>query len=469
MKYIKIILLGLVLVASISAVHAKKKKPNVITILLDDAGWGDVGYHGGEIATPEIDKLANEAVRLKEFYAFAVCTPSRAALLIGKAPSRIGYEYPRSNKKQFGIPSEVETLAEVFKFNGYQTALIGKWHIGTEAQYLPTAQGFDYQYGNLGGWVDHYTHENPDNGYDWNRNCKPIKHIEKHSTDLFNEEAIQYIQNTGDKPFYLYLSYTAPHVPIQVDEKWTKPYIGKFKDKTRVGYAGMMAHVDHAIGQVIHTLKKEGKLENTLIVFMSDNGPSAPGIKWYIPDDGSISINYFGNDGKYGDVADLRGWKASRYDGGVKVPAFIYWKGKLKSVDRTDPIMVHDLYPTIINLAGLKTSGDYQCESRDIFSSKEPTIGYWRTAFEVAVRSGNWKLILKNASPYEEQLNPELFNITEDISECNNCATKYPDKLKEMIALLKEEYDKDPKLCRDPDVIKRFLERSGDDKIGASK
>lgn len=469
MNYIRIIFLSLALVVSITVVNAKDKKPNVITILLDDAGWGDIGYHGGDIATPQIDKLANEAVRLKEFYAFAVCTPSRTAFLIGKAPSRIGYEYPRSNRKEFGIPSEVETLAEVFKFNGYQTAIIGKWHIGTESQHLPTSQGFDYQYGNLGGWVDHYTHKNPDNGYDWNRNCEPIEHVEKHSTDLFTDEAINYIQKTGDKPFYIYLSYTAPHVPIQVDEKWTKPYIGKFKDRTRIGYAGMMAHVDDAIGQVINTLEEEGKLDNTLIVFMSDNGPSAPGKKWYIPDDGTISKNYYGNDGKYGDVANLRGWKASRYEGGVKVPAFIYWKGKLKSIDRTDFMVVHDLYPTIINLADLKTSGDYQHEARDILSSKVQTTGYWRTAIEVAIKSGNWKLILKNATPYEDLLDAELFNIAEDISESNNCASNYPDKLNEMIALLKIEYDKDPTLCRDPNVIKRFIERSGDDKIGILK
>lgn len=434
---------------------AKKEgaKPNVITIIIDDAGWKDVGYHGGDIATPEIDKLAGSGIRLKQFYTYSTCTPTRAALLTGRAPSRSGLVYPIQHDDDFGIPAEAETLPEVFQQNGYHTALIGKWHLGAKKEFSPNANGFDYQYGNLGGWFDQYTRINPKTGYDWSKNNKPAKNIEGHATDIITNDAIRYINEDRSEPFFLYLSYTAPHVPIQVDPKWTDPYKGKFKTKTRLGYAGMMTHMDYSIGKVIDALDKKGILENTLIVFLSDNGPSAPGKKWYIPEE-KFTINFYGNDGKYGEVAPLRGWKSSPYEGGIRVPAFIYWKGQLKSADRNDPIIVQDLYPTIMGLVNLKKTSDYKIEARDVLSSKEMASFYWRTPVNLALRHGDWKLILANKSPFEEKLNAELFNIEKDLSEKNDCSKSHPEKMEELLGILKEEFKKDPEVHINQDLLK---------------
>lgn len=451
------ILMATIGIISLNAQNNKQQnqleeRPNVITIIIDDAGWKDVGYHGGDIATPVIDELANEAVRLKQFYAYSTCTPSRAALLTGRAPSRSGIVYPIQHDDNYGIPDKAETLAEVFKNNGYNTALIGKWHLGVQPKFIPNAHGFDYQYGILGGWTDQYTRKNPVTGYDWTRNGKEIVHEEGHSTDLITNDAIKYINKFNDNPFFLYLSYTAPHVPIQVDSKWAEPYEGKFKTKPRVGYSGMMAHLDYSIGQVVKSLKEKGILENTLIVFLSDNGPSAPGKKWYIPAE-EFTINFYGNDGKYGEVAPLRGWKASPYEGGIRVPAFIYWKGKLSNSDFEAPVIVEDLYPTILGLTNLKTTINYKTEARDIFSSKKVAKFYWRTPRNLAIRYGDWKLILQNKSPFEEDLKAELFNIEEDMAESMDYSKTYPKKLKKMLALLKKEFKKDPKVHVNPNLL----------------
>jgi arylsulfatase A-like enzyme len=445
---------GLLVVTSAQSADEGKKKPNVITIIIDDAGWKDVSYQGGEIATPEIDRMAENSIRFSQFYTYSTCTPTRAALLTGRAPSRSGIVYPIQHDDNYGIPADAETLAEVFQHNGYTTALIGKWHLGVQKEFSPNAHGFDYQYGMLGGWFDQYTRINPKTGYDWSVDGEIIEGEIGHTTDLLTGNAVRYIEDSGERPFFMYLSYTAPHVPIQVDDNWVEPYKGKFDTETRVGYAGMMAHLDYSIGKVITALEKQGILENTLIVFLSDNGPSAPGKKWYIPAD-KFTINFFGNDGEYGAVGELRGWKSSPYEGGIRVPAFIYWKNKLESKEWKDPVIVQDLYPTIIGLAGLEIKGDYKIESRDIFNTDKDASFYWRTPVNVALRHGDWKLIIQNKSPYEEELKTELFNIEEDISESNDCSETHPDKLNELLEIMRLEFSLDPEIYINPNLLNK--------------
>lgn len=433
-------------------VYEKASKPNVLAIIIDDAGWQDVGYMGGDIATPEIDRLAGDAVRLKKFYAYSTCTPTRAAFFTGEAPSRSGIVYPIQHDDHYGIPAEKETLPEVFRKNGYTTALIGKWHLGSQPELAPNANGFDTHYGIRGGWTDQYTRENPKTGYAWWRNDQLAPREDGHTTDLLTAEALRYLNEAGDTPFFLCLSYTAPHVPIQVDPQWAAPYEGKYDTKTRVGYAGMMAQLDNAIGQVFQTLEKRGLLENTLVVFFSDNGPSAPGKKWYIPED-FFKINFYGNDGVYGDVGPLRGWKASPYEGGVRTPAFIYWKGRLSSGDWNKPVIVQDLYHTILGLAELESP----FAGRNIFATPEPENFYWRTPKNLALRSGDWKLLVLNASPFETDLNMELYNIENDISEENNCAEIYPEKAQELLVKMQREFRRDA----EPHVNRKLLEQEG--------
>ncbi|GAL82094.1 N-acetylgalactosamine 6-sulfate sulfatase [Algibacter lectus] len=376
-------------------------------------------------------------------------------MLTGRAPSRSGFVFPLLPEDKHGIPSEVETLADVYKNNDYRTALIGKWHLGMKGKFTPNNRGFDYHYGLLGGWANQYTRYNPDGGYDWYENGLLLPKEDGHSTDLITNKAIEYINvNNNDDPFFLYLSYTAPHVPIQVDPKWAKPYEGQFDTQTRVGYAGMMAHLDYSLGKVVKAIEKKGILENTIIVFMSDNGPSAPGKKWYIPPEDLFTINFYGNDGVYGDTGDLRGWKASPYEGGVHVPAFIFWKNKLKSEDLNNTIAVQDLYPTLLNLSNIKASSSYKVEARDIFSSEKSMPLYWRTHRDLTLRyGGDWKLILNNASPYEKELKPELYNIKKDFKESKNCISFEKGTYKKLLKLLKKEFDKDAKPFINPSLI----------------
>lgn len=428
-------------------------KPNVLAIIIDDAGWKDVGYQGGDIATPEIDALAEGGTRFSNFYAYSTCTPSRAAFFTGKTPSRIGIVYPIQHDDHYGIPPEVVTLPEALRGQGYQTALIGKWHLGVQEELAPLQHGFDYHYGLRGGWFDQYTRENPITGYDWYRDDEVADREEGHTTDLLTEEAVRYLEVSGDEPFFLCLSYTAPHVPVQVDPSWTRPYEEKYDTKTRVGYAGMMAHLDFSIGRVMEALEEKGILEETLVVFFSDNGPSSPGRKWYVPDE-YFEEHFYGNDGEYGNVGYLRGWKASPYEGGVKVPAFIYWKGTVASEQRRDLVIVEDFYRTILSLAELELDPGYQPAGRDLFDSgSSVTPLYWRTPRNLAVREGAWKLILHNASPYAENLDAELYNLDEDPAENVNVLSKHPDIHSRLLEFVKNEFGKDPEPHTNPNLL----------------
>lgn len=441
---------------SISALCGERppagKLPNVLVFILDDAGWEDVGYMGGDIATPEIDRIAKQGIRLNKFYTYSTCTPTRAAFFTGEAPSRSGIVYPIQHDDHYGIPQEVETLPEIFQKNGYATALIGKWHLGVQDELAPLAHGFDYHYGLRGGWFDQYTRENPETGYDWWRNEDIADKEEGHTTDLLTADAIRYLNLVDGKPFFMCVSYTAPHVPVQVDPQWAEPYKRKYDTETRVGYAGMMAQLDDSIGQIFQQLEKQNLLENTLIVFFSDNGPSAPGKKWYIPED-FHEINFYGNDGVYGDVGPLRGWKAFPYDGGVRTPAFMVWKGKLSAEVWDEPVIVQDFYHTILQLVEL----DNPTEGRNFLKPSDPVIFYWRTPKNLALRYGDWKLVIYNASPFESDLNIELFNLEKDISERSDCVKSHPEKCSELLGLLRSEFRKDAV----PHVNEELLRREG--------
>ena len=191
----------------------------------DDAGWHDVGYHGSEINTPNIDKLAEDGVELNQFYVYPTCSPSRASLLTGKYASRFGIGEPIAMKSKQVLPTNVETLPEALKKEGYQTAITGKWHLGLSLESGPSHYGFDYSYGFLHGQIDQYTHRYKNGDRSWYRNDKFVDE-KGHATDLITNEAIKYITNIRDKskPFFIYIPYSVPHYPLQEEEKWVKPY-----------------------------------------------------------------------------------------------------------------------------------------------------------------------------------------------------------------------------------------------------
>ena len=263
------------------------KRPNILFILTDDQGWGDVGYNDPTIYTPNIDRLSGEGIRLNRHYVHPQCTPTRVALLTGRYPSRFGTHATWAGGNDQAIPYGTPTLASLLKSVGYDTALIGKWHLGSVSSQGPKYWGFDYSYGCLAGGCDNYTHlykysdKNP-YSHTWHRNGVLIADSEggelyeagKHTTDLLTKDAIRFIEKERDKPFFLYLAHTAPHTPLQEEKKWFNDSEGKLEKlgKKRRLFAAVLHHLDDAVGQVAQALKNTGQWENTIVIYSSGNG-----------------------------------------------------------------------------------------------------------------------------------------------------------------------------------------------------
>ena len=315
-------------------------RPNVIILLIDDLGYRDVGYHGSEIATPTIDRLAGEGAELKDFYAMPSCSPTRASLMTGQSAVRLGILLPLAKITQGSLPLTEKLMPEYFRDAGYQTFLVGKWHLGhAHRSMLPNARGFDHFYGYATGGVGHYDHVHG-GGYDWQRNGTTVRE-EGHTTHLLTDEAVELIETRDPaRPLFLYLSYAAPHLPNEAPEDSTEPY-AHIEHEHRKTHAAMVSDVDKGIGRVVDALEREGILDNTLIWFMSDNGGLVPptekseGITGFVYTLASwlgtpIPIDFFefarlqyehaGSDNR-----PFRDGKMSVYEGGVRVPSFIHW------------------------------------------------------------------------------------------------------------------------------------------------
>ncbi|MEJ2195541.1 MAG: sulfatase-like hydrolase/transferase, partial [Ignavibacteriaceae bacterium] len=295
-------------------------KPNFVLFVADDAGWHDVGYHGSEIKTPNIDKLANSGVELNQFYVYPTCSPSRAALLTGKYASRFGIGEPIAMKSEQVLPTNVKTLPEALKQVGYQTALTGKWHLGLSLESGPGHYGFDYTYGYLHGQIDQYTHRYKNGDRTWYRGNEFIDE-KGHATDLITNEVINYITKVREKssPFFIYVAYSVPHYPLQEEDKWIEPYKNINDADSRKLFDASMAHMDFSIGRIIQTLEDEQLLENTIAIFISDNGGQE---SWYPEKESKIKLydGKFGPYPKLGDNSPLKGYKAELYEGGIRVP-----------------------------------------------------------------------------------------------------------------------------------------------------
>ena len=252
---------------------AAETRPNIVYIVADDLGWKDVGFNGcPDIKTPNLDKLAENGVKFSQFYAQPMCTPTRAALMTGRYPFRYGCRRSSSPVRRVTAwPPTNGSCRNALKDAGYTTAIIGKWHLGhADLKYWPKQRGFDYQYGAMIGELDYYTHS--DAGVlDWFRNNKPV-HEKGYTTQLIGNDAVKYInEQSADKPFYLYLTFNAPHTPYEAPQDYIDRY-KNIEDPTRRIYAGMVTCMDDEIGRVVAALDKKGLRDNTLIVFQSDNG-----------------------------------------------------------------------------------------------------------------------------------------------------------------------------------------------------
>lgn len=323
--------------------HAEpSRRPNVILIMPDDQGYGEISAHGNPIIkTPNIDRLHSTSIRLTDFHVDPTCSPTRAALLTGRYSTRTGV-WHTINGRSMMRPDEL-TLGEVFKANGYATAMIGKWHIGDNYPCRPQDQGFDHSVWHLGGGVgngpDYWDNDYFDDTFLVNGK---LQKFEGYCTDVWFREATRYIEEKRDQPFFLYLTPNAPHGPYFVPDQYAAPYKAAGMPETLAKFYGMIANIDENLGRFRARLEELGLAENTLLIFMTDNGTAAGWI------DEKAAFPYFN--------AGMRGWKSSAWDGGHRVPCFWYWPaGGLKGGRDVSQLAAHlDVLPTLVHLLGLK-------------------------------------------------------------------------------------------------------------------
>lgn len=406
-------------------------KPNIIHIVADDLGWKDIGFNGcSDINTPNLDALANGGAKFTQFYVQPMCTPTRAALMTGRYPFRYGLQtMVIPGTAGYGLDTREWLMPQCLKDAGYATALIGKWHLGHgDLKYWPKQRGFDYAYGATIGELDYFTHG--DFGVlDWFRDNKPV-HEKGYSTQLLGADAVKYIQaRKPGEPFYLYLTFNAPHTPYQAPQE----YIDRYKhieDPTRRIYAGMIACLDDEIGKVVAAVDANGLRNNTLILFHSDNGGTRNAMfAGQMADVSKIKIPC--------DNGPYRGGKGELFEGGCRVAACANWPGRINAGTVAGMIHAVDLYPTLAALAGAPTS---KCKPLDgvnvwdTIAANKPSprteIVYNIEPFRGGVRQGDWKCIWRTLVP----TSVDLYNLAEDPYEQNNLAAAHPDKVAAMQA-----------------------------------
>ncbi|MEM1156051.1 MAG: arylsulfatase [Pseudomonadota bacterium] len=369
--------------SSLDKEHNPVEPPNIIIILADDLGWRDVGYNLGEIATPVIDRLARSGVILNRFYVQPTCSPTRAALLTGRSPLRMGITGPLTKNNPTGLPLNESTTADYLRKAGYQTALIGKWHLGArDLAYHPNARGFDHFYGHVTGGIGYYN-KTHGGGYDWQRNGNTVRE-DGYATHLLAKEAVRLIvERDTSRPFFMYTAFGAPHLPNEAPATTINQY-SSIKQQNRRIHAAMVSELDSAIGEIYTAIVKEGIEQQTLIWFMSDNGGLiADNPARFLPDfllakliearlnvktnDRMIEFTRQNLTEGGSDNRPLKKGKGSLYEGGVRVPSFVYWPGQLGEYAYNYMTTVEDVTPTLMTIAGVKTVNNF--DGRDLTSA----------------------------------------------------------------------------------------------------
>jgi arylsulfatase A-like enzyme len=406
-------------ILSARASQKSESRPNIVLIVSDDQGYADLSCynHPKEVATPNIDRLVAEGVRLTNGYASAyVCAPTRAGLLTGRYQQRFGFY--AAGDSRIGLPLSEVTLADMLRKQGYATAVIGKWHVGIEPQYHPLKRGFDEFYGFLGhGAHDYFNLKITDEYNSIYRNDRRINDT-GYLTDNLAHESVSFIERHQNQPFFLYLPFNAVHWPLQALQKYIKRF--NTGDKNRDIYLAMLTSMDEAIGKVLDALRRTDANDNTLIIFFSDNGGARKN---------------FANNGA------LRDFKQSVYEGGIRVPFIVRWPGKLpKGTVCNEPVISLDSFPTICAAVGVGLPNNRVYDGKNMLPilrgrTKGPLHKnlFWDDGVKQwAVREGKWKLL------FNREGSLELYDLESDISEKNNLVKQKP----EIVQRLQQTYTK---------------------------
>ncbi len=439
----RLLILVLVAIVILGSFARAASPPNIVLIYTDDHGYADLGCYGSKrIKTPRIDRMAAEGIRFTDFYAAAnVCTPSRAALLTGCYPQRIGIgEIPKVEGAKpwqtrvlypgarFGLNPDETTIAEILKSRGYATACVGKWHLGDKKPFMPLDHGFDSFFGTV------YTNDTPNVGFVRGYEFLDEKVDHTTFTDRFTDESLQFIRASSEakKPFFLYLAHLMPHVPLAVAER--------FKGKSQGGlYGDVIEALDDSTGQILDLLAELKLDENTLVIFTSDNGP------WLTK----------GEHG--GSATPLRGGKGGTYEGGMRVPCIMRWKGKIPAGSTCSELATQmDLLPSLAAIASADVPTDRKIDGKDIrdlmfatpqAASPHEAFFYYNGNRLAAVRSGKWKLkiptlLREEFSDYVKLDNPDtiipraLYDLEHDPGEQKNLLGDHPDTVQRLQALI---------------------------------
>ena len=403
-------------------------RPNVVLIITDDVGYGDIGSYGApDIRTPNIDSLARDGVRMTDFYAMPSCSPTRAALLTGRYQQRARIEIPLGAARQnqeAGLRPVGRSLPQVLKNNGYATGLIGKWHLGYKPESSPNAHGFDYFFGFKSGLIDYYQHTDSNGEHDLFENGAPT-HPDGYSTDLFADRSVKFIEDNAGRPFFLEVAFNAAHWPFQrPDHPSVAPNNGRFVQpqdpdtSTRADYVAIMERADQGVGKILSALERRGLTRNTLVIFTNDNGG-----EW-------LSRN-----------APLFHRKQTVWEGGIRVPAIFRWPAQLPAGRTSSQVgSVLDFAPTFAAITGSPVPADAKLEGTNLIpllkegvARQERTL-FWRytvgqTRRQRAVRQGDWKLIIDGP-------NPMLFDLSKDIGERVDVANQRQDIVRRLAGLI---------------------------------
>ena len=404
------------------------QKPNVVVIITDDVGYGDIGSYGApDIKTPNIDSLARDGVRFTDFYANGpLCTPTRAALISGRYQQRVNLERPLggiNSSGGMGLAATGRSLPQLLSNNGYATALIGKWHLGYKPEHSPNAHGFDYFFGFKSGYIDYYTHTAGDGQPDLFENAAPVA-VPGYMTDLITERSIKFIRQQAQQPFFLEVAYNAGHWPYQPPGQPSKArdnarHLMAYDENTstRADYVAMIERADQGIGQILNVIDELGLTQNTLVIFTNDNGG-----EW-------LSRN-----------APLFHYKWTLWEGGIRVPTILRWPARIPAGQVSDQVgITMDLTASILAVTNTRVPRNADLEGVNLIpilagqAAKLERTLFWRTAvgnqYQRAVRSGNWKLLLDGYAAM-------LFDLTTDTGERNDLAQHRPDIARRLRLLL---------------------------------